>query len=227
VTPSNNRPNQPDDRPIAKDEGVVPEQGASEESATGKPAPEESLDYGDFQDEAAQAADADASPVSSLATELAEASDRILRLQAEMENVRKRAARDIGAERQYGSMNLMRDLLPVLDNMHRAIEVAEQAHDASGLLAGFKMVASMLCDVLARHHCTRMEALYQQFDPHLHEAVAQYPSEEHPAGTIVIETQSGWQLHDRIVRPAQVIVSTGPAAGAADEGEGRSDESET
>ncbi len=139
--------------------------------------------------------------------ELDEAKDRLLRCQAELENYRRRSARELEQERRYAAMPLLRDLLPVWDNVHRAIEAGEQSGRDPALLEGFKMVAEQLEDVLRRHECLKIEALWQPFDPNLHEAITQQPSEEHPPGTVVGETQTGFRLHDRIVRPSQVLVS--------------------
>jgi molecular chaperone GrpE len=150
-------------------------------------------------------ADAD---VQRLRTELAAAKDRELRAHAELDNVRKRAARELDERLRYANMSLLRDLLPVIDNIERAIEAAEKQADAAALLEGFKMVDLQLGEVLNRHHCTRIEALHAPFDPNVHHAVMQQPSEEHPANTVLMVTQNGYQLHDRVVRPSQVIVST-------------------
>jgi molecular chaperone GrpE len=143
-----------------------------------------------------------------LRAELEEAKDRALRSQAELENYRKRVAREMQEERRYANLPLIRDLLPVLDNMDRATKAAEKTHDAAGLLEGVKLVARQLEGVLEQHHCVRIEAHNESFDPHLHEAVSQQPSDEHPANTVVQVTQTGFRLHDRVVRPSQVIVST-------------------
>lgn len=142
-----------------------------------------------------------------LQADLQRAQDRFLRLQAELENYRKRAAREMQDVRRYAGLPLMRDVLPVLDNMDRAIAAAEKTHDAASLLEGVKMVAQQLTDVLQRHDCVKINALHEPFDPHLHEAILQQPSGDHPPGTVVGETQTGYQLHDRVVRPSQVIVS--------------------
>lgn len=139
--------------------------------------------------------------------ELDEAKERSLRCQAELENYRRRVAREIEQERRYAAMPLLRDLLPVWDNVHRAIEAGEQSDRDPALLEGFRMVADQLEDVLHRHDCLKIEALWQPFDPNLHEAITQQPSEEHPPGTVVGETQTGFRLHDRVVRPSQVLVS--------------------
>jgi molecular chaperone GrpE len=140
--------------------------------------------------------------------QLDEAQDRVLRTQAELENYRRRVAREMEQERRYAAMPLLRDLLPVLDNVNRAIEAAEQSDGGGGLLEGFRMVASQLEDVLRRHDCVRIEALDQPFDPNFHEAITQQPSGDVPPNTVIHVAQTGYQLHDRVVRPSQVIVST-------------------
>jgi len=139
---------------------------------------------------------------------LEQTKDHALRCQAELDNYRKRAARELEEHRRYADIGLIRDLLPVLDNIQRAIEAAEKSTDGSGLLDGVKLVAQQLEGVLDCHHCIKIEALGAPFDPHLHHAILQQPSDEHPANTIIMVTQDGYQLHDRVVRPSQVIVST-------------------
>ena len=131
-----------------------------------------------------------------------------MRVHAELDNYRKRAARELDEHRRYANLSLLRDLLPVLDNVDRAIEAADKNADAAALLEGVKMVSQQLGDVLKRHHCTPIEALHAPFDPNVHHAVMQQPSEEYPANTVLMVTQNGYQLHDRVVRPSQVIVST-------------------
>lgn len=146
----------------------------------------------------------------SLRNDLGEARERLLRAQAELDNYRKRAARQIEEERRYANLPLIRDLLHVWDNMNRAIQAAEQSGQSDSLLEGFKMVVGQMEEVLDRYHCKRIEAVGKPFDPHLHEAILQQPSEEHPHGTVTQETQTGFQLHDRVVRPSQVIVAAAP-----------------
>ena len=80
---------------------------------------------------------------------------------------------------------LIRDLLPVLDNIERAIAAAEKTHDVAGLLEGMKLVAKQFEDVLGPHHCVRIAALHQPFDPHLHQAISQQPTDEFPPNTVV------------------------------------------
>ena len=147
----------------------------------------------------------------SLQAQLKEAEDRVLRNQAELENFRRRARREIEEERRFANQPLLMDLFPVMDNIDRAIGAASQTADGGGLLEGFQMVAQQLLDTLAKHHCVKIAAEGQPFDPALHEAISQQPSDEYSSGTVMLVTQEGYQLHDRVIRPVQVIVSTGPA----------------
>ena len=147
-----------------------------------------------------------------LRSELEVANDLILRAQAELENFRKRSRREIVEERRYATLPLLRDVLPVVDNLKRAIESATDANSFAGLLEGVKLVADQLDTVLTQHDCQLIDALEAEFDPHFHEAISQIPSQECPAGKVVHVSQVGYRLHDRVVRPSQVVVSTGPPA---------------
>jgi molecular chaperone GrpE len=168
------------------------------------------------------ATEAEAAAISSAAAEenlldqlrndLEAAKDRVLRSQAELENYRKRAAREIEDHRRYANLPLMNDLLPVLDNIERAIAAAEKTQDVAGLLEGVKLVARQFEETFARYHCVRIAALHQPFDPHLHHAISQQATSEFPPNTVVLVAQPGFQLYDRVVRPSQVIVSTAPEA---------------
>ena len=100
-----------------------------------------------------------------LTDELAAANDRLLRLQAEMQNLRNRTSREIADERKYAALPVLRDLLPVLDNIDRAIEAAEKAGEAENLLAGFRLVKQQLDTILARHQCEPIAAEGEPFDP--------------------------------------------------------------
>lgn len=155
--------------------------------------------------------DAAAADEEKLRQELSAANDRALRAQADLENYRKRVRREMDEERQYAQLPLLTDLLPVIDNIGRAVAAAETSPDVSGLLAGVKLVAQQLEGVLARHHCQRIEALHHPFDPHLHAAIMQQPTGEFPPNTVVTVAQEGYQLRDRVLRPAQVIVSSAPS----------------
>jgi len=151
--------------------------------------------------------------IAQLRAQLDEAKERALRFQAELDNYRKRVSRQMEEERRYASLPVIRDMLPVLDNVNRAVDAAQNAADAAKLLEGFRMVARQLQGVLERHHCTEIAALHQPFDPHLHEAITQQPSGDFPPNTVLCVLQPGFQVRDRVVRPSQVIVSA-PAAPA-------------
>ena len=97
----------------------------------------------------------------------------------------------------------------MIDNIDRAIEAAETASDPASLLQGFKMVHQQLLDALRQHGVEPMSVLGAPFDPELHEAIAQGPSDEHEAGTVSQVGRKGYRLHERVIRPAQVVVSTG------------------
>jgi molecular chaperone GrpE len=144
------------------------------------------------------------------ANELALANDRLLRLQAEMQNLRNRTSREIADERKYAALPVVKDLLPVVDNIDRAIEAAEKAGEAENLLAGFRLVKQQLHTLLAQSNCEPIAAEGEVFDPNFHQAILQQPSADVPAGNVMFVAQAGYKMHDRVVRPAQVIVSAGP-----------------
>jgi molecular chaperone GrpE len=129
--------------------------------------------------------------------------------QADFENYQKRAARDRDAERRYAAAPLARDLLPALDNLQRAMDAAKQVGESGPLVQGVAATQAQIVQLLARHGITPIEAQDQPFDPNKHEAVMQRPSADHPPGTVVQVLQNGFQIHDRVLRPASVVVSTG------------------
>jgi molecular chaperone GrpE len=130
---------------------------------------------------------------------------------AEFENYQKRSARDLATERRFAQSPLAGDLLPALDNLDRALTAAEQAGDKGALARGVALVQTQLLDVLRRHGVTRIDAQGKPFDSHQHEAVMQQPSAEVPPQTVLQVLEQGYLLHDRLLRPARVIVSTPPA----------------
>lgn len=138
-----------------------------------------------------------------------EAEKRVLMAQAEAENFRKRMRRDFEDQLKFAALPLVTDILQVRDNLNRAIEAAAASDDSAGLKEGVAMVAKQLDDALARHGIREIPADGELFDPNFHEAISQMPS-DHAAGTIAHVAVTGFQLHDRVVRPSQVIVSTGP-----------------
>jgi molecular chaperone GrpE len=126
------------------------------------------------------------------------------RTQADFENYRKRVARESAAARDRGVSSLAKELLPALDNLDRAIEAAE-AEDP--LLAGVRLVRSDLSAALARLGIEAFAPLGEQFDPNLHEAVAQQPVEGAASGTVAEVFQNGYRMGETIIRPARVLVA--------------------
>ena len=145
--------------------------------------------------------------------EIAELQDKNIRLLAEMDNLRKRAMRDSAESRKYASLPLVNDLLAMTDNLQRALSAADQTSSVESLKSGVEMVLKGILQIFEKHNCQLIATdAGQLFDMNLHEAVAMQPSEEQPANTILFVASQGYQLHDRVIRPSQVIVSSGPAA---------------
>jgi molecular chaperone GrpE len=150
--------------------------------------------------------------VAQLEGELKRANNEVLKSQAEFENFRKRMRREMEEDSRYAALPLITELLPVIDNLQRAVDAAEQAGAHGGLVDGVKMVINQFNAALARVGCVKIEAAGAEFDPHVHAALMQEPSAEVPANHVSRELQSGYKMHDRVVRPAQVFVSTGKGA---------------
>ena len=133
--------------------------------------------------------------------------ERFLRAQAEFDNYRKRVQRDLDEERKFAPLPIVRDLLPSLDNLRRAVDAARPVAEASILVQGIDLVLQQIEQTLDRYGVTPIPSVGQPFDPHLHEALTQLPSKEHPPMTVLQELERGYKLHDRVVRPGKVIVS--------------------
>jgi molecular chaperone GrpE len=148
-----------------------------------------------------------------LAAELAELKDRHLRLAAEFDNFRRRTLKERQDLHNYANENIVKDLLPTVDNLERAVEHGrkeEQRADSENLLQGVELTYRSLLQILSRHGVTEIEALGKPFDPQIHEAVRRVPTSEHEPGTIVDVYQRGYTLKDRLLRPAMVAVASEP-----------------
>jgi molecular chaperone GrpE len=139
----------------------------------------------------------------------AEADKRVLMAQAEAENFRKRMRRDFEDQLKFAAVPLVIDILQVRDNLLRALEAAGTGSDSAGLSEGVAMVVKQLDDTLAKYEVREIPAAGELFDPNFHEAISQMPSEDVESGLVAIVAQTGFQMHDRVIRPAQVVVSTG------------------
>ncbi len=161
----------------------------------------------------------DALPVDPLQVAVAERDDyldALRRLKAEFDNYRKRAARDQSDLIARASERLVKELLPVLDDLERALEAAAE-HEEATLEDGVRLVHRSLADILAREGLTEV-AVDGPFDPHTQEALLSQPSPD-PEGTVLQVVQKGYRLGDRVLRPARVVISAGDGS-AADTTEG-------
>lgn len=150
-----------------------------------------------------------------LAEENTQLKDQLLRAHAEMQNVRKRAERQVADARIYGVEKFAGDLLPVSDNFARALDAlnektrADLTDAGKNLIVGVEAIQKDLHAILARHGVTAVDATPgADFDPNLHQAVSQIPS-EHPEGTVAATFQNGWRIGNRVLRAAMVAVSAG------------------
>ena len=141
--------------------------------------------------------------------EVEQANDMMLRLAAELDNYKKRVAKERESLIRYAAQDVLQELIPVLDNFERAIEAAGKSKDFDSFLEGVKMIYKNMYDVMGRKGLARIDAVGETFDPNIHEAVMQVTSQEHPENIVVEELQKGYVLHDRVIRPSMVVVSKG------------------
>jgi len=178
----------------------------------------ESLEGEDATEAPSEATETDR--VEELEAELGRVREQLLRTAADFDNFRKRSRREIEDARLRGREELLRDLLPVFDNLERAVVHAEQATDAKAVADGVRMVLKQFSDTLSRAGIQRIEAVGQPFDPNFHDAFQQMETSEHPPGTVVAELQPGYMMGDRLVRAAMVMVAKPPTKPAEPEGDG-------
>ena len=167
-------------------------------------------------DNGAVSGDAGPDPrIADLERQLAEQKDRMLRAMAEADNVRRRAQRDAEDRVRYANEALLRELIPVLDNLDRALASARAAGGAESVMSGVELIQRELLRVLERAGVARYSAVGQPFDPTRHEAIARVVSVDAAPDTVVSETAPGYLLHGRVLRPAMVAVAAAPDEDAA------------
>jgi molecular chaperone GrpE len=142
--------------------------------------------------------------------------DTALRSAADLDNARKRAQRDLQEGVRFANERLLKDFLPVVDNLERALSHGSSTRDWASLEQGLQMTQKQFEGTLARHGAKPLTALGQPFDPNLHEAMGTTESTELAPGTVAAEVLRGWMLHDRLVRPALVSVAKAPQPEAAE-----------
>jgi molecular chaperone GrpE len=152
------------------------------------------------------AAGAAADEIARLTLERDDLKDQLLRARAEFINYQKRARQQADEARSYAVGSLAGDLLDPLDNLDRAVE-ALRATGVEGITAGLELVQRQLHEILAKHGVEPIAAQGQPFDPNVHDAMVQQPSQEHPEGTVIAELGKGYRIRDRVLRPSKVAVS--------------------
>jgi len=193
----------------------------NEKTAQSEAEPSEAGDDGD----AAEKTEHAENPANEIEEKLAEAQaqakdyhDRMLRMAAELENVRKRASREMEDVRKYATENLISQLLIVVDNLERAIASASpENQNDKGVVDGVVLTLSEITKILEKHHVKPIEAMGEPFDPAFHQAMSQEERSDHPSNTVVQEFQKGYLMHDRLLRPAMVVVSKNSQHGQPNE----------
>ena len=137
--------------------------------------------------------------------------EQLMRTAADFDNFRKRTKRDLDEAKQRGRDDLIRELLPVFDNLERAVQSSGVASDVRSVIDGVRMVLKMFEDTTERIGLSRVKTVGERFDPNAHEALQQVDSAEHAPGTIVAEIAPGYRVGERLVRPAMVVVARKPA----------------
>ena len=184
----------------AADAGAEQERSASEEA-------------GDAAADAAEAAEDIAGAeqtADQLKDELAAAKDAALRAHAEAQNARRRAEQDVEKARKFALERFSGDLLPVVDNLERALEAAAAAPEANAIAEGVDLTLRSLLDVLAKNGIEVVDPAGEPFDPQLHQAMTMVPNPDMEPNTVMDVMQKGYTLNGRLLRPAMVVVSKGP-----------------
>lgn len=160
--------------------------------------------------------------IAELEAEVAKLKDAYIRAHADMENLRKRTAAELEQKLKYAQQPLASAILPVADNLRRALGAVPQGEAAAddairNLIVGLEMTEKELLDALARNQVKPVPGVGAPFDPHLHQAVQEVEDPEVPTGTVVQVFQTGYQIHDRLLRAAMVVVSKGGPKGQGQE----------
>jgi len=151
--------------------------------------------------------DPPADPLVEAHAEIAKLKDAYMRTAADFDNYRKRSRREVDDARKAGREELLKELLPVFDNLERAIQSAQKATDLKAVAEGVSMVGKQFDGTLGRLQITRVPTIGNMFDPSLHEAIQQVETNDHPPGTVVAEVQPGYATGERLIRAAMVVVA--------------------
>ncbi len=194
---------------MSESEGVDPPKEApakTDETADAGAAPVPSE-----ADVAAPARSADEAAADALVAERAKLKDQLLRTAADFDNFKKRARKDVEDAARRGKEDTVRELLPIADNLDRAISAAEKTPDVKVLVDGVRMIMKLFEDALDRVGVTKIKAIGERFDPSLHDAIQQVETSDAPPGTIVLELVPGYKMGDKLLRAAMVAVARPPS----------------
>ncbi len=133
--------------------------------------------------------------------------EQLLRTAADFDNFRKRARKDIEEADRRGKEDAVRELLPVVDNLERAVGAAQGATDIAAIVDGVRMVLKLFDDQASRLGLSKVKAVGERFDPAIHDAIQQVETDEHPPGTVISEVVAGYRLGEKLLRPAMVVVA--------------------
>ena len=149
-------------------------------------------------------------PMAGLQADLDRFRDLALRSQADFENYKKRSAREKEEAVKYANSSLLERLVSIIDNFELGLAAAKEQGEQSPIYSGLVLVQKQLNDLLAENGLQSIEAEGKRFDPNVHEAIAHEPSDQVPEGIVLRQTRRGYRFKDRLLRPAKVIVSSGP-----------------
>lgn len=160
---------------------------------------------------------AEADPLADAKAEAQKNKEQWMRTAADFDNFRKRTRREIDDARRGGREDMLKEFLPVFDNLERAIQSAQRAQDVKAVADGLNMILRQFIDTLGRVNISKVATVGKEFDPTVHEAIQQVETDEHAPGTVVAEVQPGYSQGDRLVRPAMVIVAKPKQVSAKEE----------
>jgi molecular chaperone GrpE len=188
----------------------------SESNENNGPVAETSEDAPNTEDQSTPSSAASLDPLAEAKAETQRFREQWMRSAADFDNYRKRARKELEDTRKSGREELLKDLLPVFDNLERAITSADRATEVKPVADGLKMVLRQFVDTLGRSGITKVGTMGSMFDPSLHEAIQQVETAEVPPGTVIAEVQPGYLQGDRLVRAAMVVVAKPVSQEAAD-----------
>lgn len=193
---------------VAKSDDLRNEEETRSDAASGRVDPEAATT--EVPPEAA-ADEQELDPLEALRAELEQLEDKNLRLVAELRNVQQRAQRERQESLRFAEFDFARDLLVILDDLERTQESARDADDVQAVVDGVRIVSEHVLKIFKDRGIEPIPALGENFDPALHEALMQQASDEYEAGVVMVEQARGFKMHERVLRPSKVVVSSGPA----------------